>query len=101
MLSLLEHEAIDDPRARGDLVQLRALCDAADNDAFAPVSRMELSDQRTPALLLQLGSIVKEAVVQSATENILRVGGLRPQASWERIGRYVLYQRARACRPDS
>jgi hypothetical protein len=89
VLSVLEHEAVDDPGARGDLVQLRALCDAVDNDAFAPVSNVELSDQRTPAFILQLGSIVQEAVDYAVTENVLSVNGLRPRASWDRIGRYV------------
>lgn len=89
LLSALEHEAVDDPSARGDLVQLHALCDAADNDAFAPVSVEELSDQRTPAYMLQLSSIVQEAVDLAVTENVLNIDGLRPQASWDRIGRYV------------
>ncbi len=89
VLSMLEHEAVDDPGARGDLVQLRALCDAADNEAFTPVSNMELSDQRTPAFILQLNSIVLEVVDSAVTEKALSINKLRPQASGERIGRYV------------
>ncbi len=89
VLSVLEHEAVDDSRARGDLIQLRALCDSADNEAFTPVSKLELSDQRTPAFILQLSSIVQAAVECAITEDVLSITGLRPQASWERIGRYV------------
>lgn len=89
VLSMLEHEAFDDPGARGDLVQLRGLCEATDNDAFHPVSKLELSDQRTPAFIIQLTSIVQAAVDYSVAENVLSVTGLRPQASWDRIGRYV------------
>lgn len=89
ILSALEHETVDDPRARGDLVQLRGLCDAADYDAFIPVSATALSDQRTPAFILQLGTIVQDVVDCAVSENILSVNALRPQASWERIGRYV------------
>lgn len=89
VLSVLEHEAVDDPHARGDLVQLRALCDAADNDAFTPVSMVELSDQRTPAFILQLSSIVQAAVDLAVTENVLSITKLKPQASWDRIGRYA------------
>jgi hypothetical protein len=89
VLSALEHEAVDDPAARGDLVQLRALCDAADLDAFAPVSAVELSDQRTPAFILQLSSIVQSVVALAVVENVLNTTGLRPQASGERIGRYA------------
>jgi hypothetical protein len=89
VLSMLEHEAVDDPSARGDLVQLRALCDAADNEAFIPFSRVELSDQRTPAFILQLNSLVQATVDSAVTEKALSVNKLRPQASGERIGRYV------------
>lgn len=89
VLSVLEHEAVDDPHARADLVQLRALCDAADVDSFAPVSGTELSDQRTPAFILQLGSIVQSTVELAVTRKVLNTDGLRPQASWGRIGRYV------------
>jgi len=89
VLSALEHETVDDPIARGDLIQLRGLCDAADRDAFIPVSATALSDQQTPAFILQMGSIVQAAVDCAVSENILSVNALRPQASWDRIGRYV------------
>jgi hypothetical protein len=89
VLSELEHETVDDPGARSDLVQLRSLCDASDSEAFTPFSRMELSDQRTPALILHLNSIVQAAVENAVTENVMSVIGLRPQASWDRIGRYA------------
>ncbi len=91
VLSILEHEAVDDPGARGDLVQLRSLCEAADNDAFSPVSMEELSDQRTPALLLQLSSIVQDAIGRAVTKGILHLKGTMPQASAERIGRYSYF----------
>ena len=89
VLSVLEHETVDDPGARGDLVQLRALCDAADANAFTPVTREELSDQRMPAFVLQLSSIVQSAVDLAVTEKAVCIGNLRPQASWDRTGRYV------------
>jgi hypothetical protein len=89
LLSVLEHEVVDEPGARGDLIQLRALCDAADNQAFAPASGEQLSDQRTPAFILQLGALVQATVDVAVTENALSIRGLRPQASWGRIGRYA------------
>lgn len=89
VLLALEHEAANDPSARSDLVQLRALCDAADNDAFTPVTLTELSDQRRPAFILQLNSIVQETVSLAVRENVLSTTGLRPQASGERIGQYA------------
>ena len=90
VLAAMEHEAAaDDPAARSDLIQLRALCDAADIDAFVPVSKEDISDQRVPAFVMQLVSLVQGAVDYAVGESILSVEGLRPQASWDRIGRYA------------
>lgn len=89
ILSLLEHETSDDLEARGDLVQLRSLCDAADIDAFSPLSREEITDQRTPALILQLSSICEDVSSLGVSEGIIDHKGTRPQASSERIGRYT------------
>lgn len=90
-LSVLEHECAEDPSARGDLLQVRALCDSADAEAFAPVSRAEVTDQRAPAFVIQLGAIIQATVDLAVTQKALFIGGLRPQASWERIGRYVSF----------
>jgi hypothetical protein len=89
VLSLLEHEAVDDPAARGDIIQLRALCDSADNEAFVPASKEQVSDQRTAAFIVQLGAIVRAAVDLAVTQNVLSVKGTRPTSSWEYIGRYA------------
>lgn len=89
LLDALEPEVADDKTARSDLLQLRALCEAADSDAFVPISSAEVSDQRTPAFILQLNAVVKTSVDLAVTEGLLTVNGLRPQASWERIGRYA------------
>lgn len=91
LLSALELELVDDPRARSDLFQLRALCEAADNEAFIPVSSTEITNQRTPKLILQLGSIVQASVDLAVTEGVLNINNLMPQASWERIGRYARF----------
>ena len=89
LLSVLELEVADDPSARSDILQLRALCEAADSDAFVPISSEEVSDQRTPTFILQLSSIVRASVDLAVTEGILYISNLQPQASWERIGRYA------------
>jgi len=89
LISALEREAADDPRARGDLLQLRALCDAADTDV--PISSTDVSDQRMPALVLQLSSIVQKSVELAEARGILYKGRLMPQADWERIGRYATF----------
>jgi hypothetical protein len=89
ILSLLEHESADDLEARGDLVQLRSLCDAADIDAFSPLSREEITDQRIPSLVLELSSICEEVSNLGVSEGVIDHKGTRPQASSERIGRYT------------
>src|ERR1035437_4956414 len=89
LIDALELEAVDDPAARSDLVQLRALCKAADTDV--PISAEEVSDQRTPAFVLQLSSIVKEATEKAISAHALHKGRLKPQADWERIGRYARF----------
>jgi len=91
VLSVLEHECAGDPTTRGDLIQLRALCDSADADAFTPVSRSAISDQRAPAFIIQLGTLVQATVEFAVTQKIIFTDGLRPQASWERIGRYIRF----------
>ena len=72
-------------------MQLRALCDAADIDTFSPLSREGLTDQRTPALILQLCSIWEEVSALGVTRGIIDHKGTRPQASSERIGRYTYF----------
>lgn len=89
LLSVLELEIADDQGARSDLLQLRALCEAADIDAFMPISSTEVTDQHTPAFILQLSSIVQACVGLGVAEGVLSIRSLLPQASWERIGRYA------------
>ena len=91
LLSVLELETAEDQGARNDLLQLRALCDAADSQAFVPISPAMATDQRTPAFILQLNLVVQASVDLAVTQGILNVNGLRPQASWDRIGRYIRF----------
>ncbi len=92
---LLAIEAeLEDPQQRNDLVQLRSLCTAADDGAAVPFSSSELTNQRTPAFVLQLTSVVQRAVDVGVTEGVLSVDRLRPTSSWERVGRYVAFPEA-------
>jgi hypothetical protein len=91
LLSALELEVSDDPAARSDLLQLRALCESADSDAFVPISPYDVSDQRLPAFLLQLNSTVLAAVELAIAEGVLTVDRLNAQGSAERIGRYARF----------
>jgi hypothetical protein len=94
LLAAIESELTDEPRTANDLLQLRALCDAADSDAFVPWSPVELTDQRTPALVLQLNSIVQRVVEFGVSQAFLSVDGLRPMSSWEQTGRYISFPAA-------
>ncbi len=89
VLSMIELEVADDATARADLTQLRALCDTADIEAFSPLAASELSDQRTPALMIQLGNIVQDVIERAVTEKILDITRLMPMHSWDRMGRYA------------
>jgi len=91
LLSVLELEAADDRKAISDLSQLKALCDAADSEAFLPFSAETLTDQRIPALVLQISGVVQASVELAVSQGILDIRGLRPTASWDRIGRYVRF----------
>ena len=95
LLSAIEVELIDEPRTRNDLLQLRSLCDAADSDAFLPISAEELTNQRYPALILQLNSVVQKVVEQGVNEKILLTEGLRPTHFWDSIGRYLSFYQAK------
>jgi hypothetical protein len=89
VFSAIEHEVGDDASARGDLTQLRALCDAADIDAFSPFAASELTNQRTPALIIQLANVVQDVIQRSVTERVIDTTKLMPMHSWDRIGRYA------------
>ena len=93
LLSVLELEAADDQNARSDLIQLRALCDAADSQTFVPISSEELTDQRIPTFVLQLSEIIQTSVDVAVNKNegVLSITKLMPQASWDRIGRYIRF----------
>ena len=88
LLSLLLLE-VDDPQTMSDLLQLRALCNAADSQAFVPLTAVVVSDQRTPRLIQSLSAIIQAATEVAVTEGVVNIGSLRPQAGWNRIGRYL------------
>lgn len=89
LLSVLDDEVVDDQSAKNDLLQLRSLCEAADRDAYIPISQSVISDQRTPAFILQLYSIVQATIDKAMSEGGLNTSGTLPQANYERIGRYA------------
>lgn len=94
LISQLQIESADDTDTLNNLAQLKSLCEAADSEAFTPMSPEEVTDQRFPTRVLQLGTVMQTTVEQAISEGLLFVGRLRPQASWDRIGRYVNFPRA-------
>jgi hypothetical protein len=91
VLSMMEVEALSDTQTKSDLVQLRSLCEASDINAFTPIQKSETSNQRTPALISQLNSVAQGVVDKLAAESVINLNNLRPQASWDRIGRYARF----------
>ncbi len=91
LLVHLEQEIVDDSETQSDLLQLRALCESADDDAFLPVALEDLSDQQLPGFILQMSRLVRETIEHGVTEGLVETGGLMPQASWDRIGRYARF----------
>lgn len=89
LLEILEAAVKDDTSARNDLLQLRSLCEAADIDEFKHVSAEEVTNQRIPALVLQLGRIVRACVDKAVNLRILSTEGLTEQRSWEKWGKYA------------
>ena len=91
LLSAIEVELTDEPQTRNDLLQLRSLCDVADEDAFIPLSSEELTNQRYPALIFHLNSIVQKFTNIAANKGLISIEGLRPAHSWDGIGRYLSF----------
>ncbi len=94
LLRSIDDELADEPQARNDLIQLRALCDTAESDAFIPLSAAELTNQRLPAMLLQLVDVIKKVHDVGLTEGFFCSEGVSAASTAERIGRYVKLPRA-------
>jgi hypothetical protein len=77
LLDTIGSELADQPQTFADLMQLRSLCDAADLEAFLPISAEQLTDQQIPHLVLQLGSIVREVAARAETNRLIDRTGLR------------------------
>ncbi len=94
LLSMIEAELTDAPQARNDLLQLRGLCGAADSQAFLPISPEQVTDQRTPAFILQLSKAVPKALALAEEKGVLSIGTLKKSQAWDRLGQYVEFSAA-------
>ncbi len=81
----------EDASAESDLLQLRALCCAADEDAFVPFSPEEFTDQLIPTFVMQAISIYETVKDWAVTEDILSTDGLSASNSSKCFGRYVQF----------
>ncbi len=90
LLATIEAEVMHEPHTRADLLQLRGLCSAADSEAFIPLSRFDLTDQRIPAFVLQMTDVVQRTAARGVSEGFVSIDSLRASHSWERVGRYIL-----------
>ena len=89
LLQSIDDELADEPQARNDLIQLKALCETAESDAFIPLSAAELTNQRLPAMILQLNRVTQKAFEVGLTDGFIIKEGTGAASAYERIGRYI------------
>ena len=77
LLDTINSKLSEGSKSRNDLFQLRALCDAAESDAFVPISPSLLSDQRIPTMVLQMKSILNRVMEKGVSEGIISTKGLK------------------------
>jgi hypothetical protein len=95
LIAMIELEIADDSEALANVHQLRALCKAADGDAFIPFSPEEISDQRIPSMILQAGTVIKKALKKAESAGIVNKVDKRSEtARWDRIGHYCMFSDA-------
>ncbi len=91
LLQSIDDELADEPQARNDLIQLKALCETAESDAFIPLSAEELTNQRQPAMISQLVKVIIKVHEIGLTEEFFSSEGVSAASTYERIGRYVKF----------
>ena len=71
-----------------DILQLGALCDAQDEEGFAPLSQEELTDQRVARRLTHFSRLPADIVARAGREGVVDVRKLNPAATSVRFGNY-------------
>lgn len=94
LLRSIDDELADEPQARNDLIQLRALSETAESDAFIPISAEELTNQRFPALLRQMVGVITKVHEVGLTEELFSSDGVAAASTFERIGRYIKFPKS-------
>ncbi len=90
VISVLKDEVTDNSTL-SDIHQLRALCEAADIEAFTPLSAHDLTDQRIPALIRHFDTIMQAIFDLGVSEGVLSIKGLMPKSDWNGFGRYARF----------
>ena len=96
LLAALDLETTNEPDTRADIEQLRALCHKTDQAAWKPLQAETLTDQATPALMLQLGALTDEIIQEGVNRGTMSIQGVTASSTYERIGRYVTLIEPRA-----
>jgi hypothetical protein len=91
LLQSIDDELADEPQARNDLIQLKALCETAESDAYIPLSAAEITNQRLPAMIGQLNKVAQKAFEVALTEGFISKEGTAAASTNERIGRYLKF----------
>ena len=93
LIDLLEFSSKNNSAAKNDLELLRSLCDAADIGKFIPMNSTDLINQITPALILQLGQLIRDSIETGLREGFLNNDGLTESVNWTKFGKYVWLDR--------
>jgi hypothetical protein len=91
LLQSIDDELADEPQARNDLIQLKALCETAESDAYVPLSAAEITNQRLPAMIAQLNRVSQRAFEVALTEGFINKEGTATANTYERIGRTLKF----------
>jgi len=89
IIELLKKEGAENPTAQNDLMLLQSLCEAADIGEFIPMDSNHLNDQLVPAIILQLGQIIRDAIEIGLRKQFLSNKGLTEGATFVKFGKYV------------
>jgi hypothetical protein len=91
ILNRLESVSAGEESASRDLDLLRSLCEAANINQFIPLNAEDLSNQMTPAMLMQLGGIIREAVTTGIAKGVFSIKRLNEASSFDGFGRYIRF----------
>jgi hypothetical protein len=85
----MKKESGDNTIAQNDLVLLESLCDAADIGKFIPMDSNYINDQMIPAIVMQLGQIIRDSINIGIRKQFLSNEGLTESVRWDRFGKYI------------